>query len=60
MVYMETLRLIIRDFNNNDLVDLQEILGDYETMKNLEEPYDIDKTKVFLKDFCIEKKELLR
>lgn len=52
----ETERLIIRDFRMEDIDDLQEIFGDYETMKNLEEPYDVDKTKCFLQEFCIDKK----
>ena len=53
---IETLRLRIRDFITEDAVDLQEILGDAETMAHCEPPYDMEKTKQFLHDFCIEKK----
>ena len=53
---IETDRLIIRDFEMTDAEDLQEILGDEETMKYCEPVYDIEKTKAFLKNFCIDKK----
>lgn len=56
MIYIETPRLFIRDFKMEDLDDLQEIFGDYETMKYLEEPYDKEKTRSFLKSFCIDKR----
>ncbi len=52
---METERLIIRNFTPEDAEDLQEILGDAETMKNCEAPYDFGKTKAFLKSFCIDR-----
>lgn len=54
-MYIETERLIIRDFKMGDLPDLQEILGDSETMKYSEPAYDIGKTEEFLRDFCIAK-----
>ncbi len=53
---IETERLIIRDFLLEDAADLFEILGDDETMKNCEPPYDLVKTENFLKDFCIKRK----
>ncbi len=56
MKTIETDRLIIRDFEMNDAEDLQEILGDEETMKYCEPVYDIEKTKAFLKNFCIDRK----
>lgn len=56
MKTIETDRLIIRDFEMNDAEDLQEILGDEETMKYCEPVYDIAKTKAFLKNFCIDRK----
>ena len=33
---IETGRMIIRDFTMNDINDMQDILGDAETMKNCE------------------------
>ena len=49
-------RMIIRDFTMNDINDMQDILGDAETMKNCEPAYTIEKTADFLQKFCIEKK----
>ena len=54
-MYLETQRLIIRDFTVDDAKDLHEILGDDETMKNCELAYDFAKTKKFLEDFCIQR-----
>ena len=45
---IETERLVIRNFKSNDANDLYDILGDAETMKNCEPPYDLEKTKDFL------------
>lgn len=56
MKTIDTNRLIIRDFEMTDAEDLQEILGDEETMKYCEPAYDIEKTKSFLKNFCIDRK----
>lgn len=53
---IETKRMIVRDFNADDVNDLHEILGDEETMKNCEPAYDFEKTRKFLEDFCIVKK----
>lgn len=50
---LETERMIIRDFTVEDSVDLHEILGDAEVMKNCEPPYSMEKTESFLKGFCI-------
>ena len=47
---IETPRMIIRDFIPEDAADLQEILGDDETMKNCEPAYDFEKTEKFLKN----------
>lgn len=52
---IETMRLMIRDFVPGDAADLQEILGDEETMENCEPAYDLEKTRKFLTSFCIEK-----
>lgn len=52
-MYIETERLILRDFVPEDAADLQEILGDSETMENCEPAYDFEKTRKFLNDFCI-------
>ncbi len=53
MKNIETARLWIRDFRLEDAKDLHEILGDEETMRNCEPPYDFEKTKDFLESFCI-------
>lgn len=58
-MYIETGRMVIRDFSMNDISDLQDILGDDETMKNREPAYTIEKTADFLQKFCIEKRVLL-
>lgn len=50
---IETARLLIREFSMDDAEDLQEILGDGETMKYSEEAYTLEKTKKFLQEFCI-------
>lgn len=50
-----TQRMDIRPFTMADDMDLQEILGDEETMENCEPAYDLEKTRRFLKDFCIER-----
>ena len=55
-MYIETPRMIIRDFIPEDADDLQEILGDDETMKNCEPAYDLEKTEKFLTSFCIGRK----
>lgn len=54
-MHIETLRMVIRDFALEDVDDLHEILGDEETMANLEPAYDFEKTQAFLGDFCIGK-----
>ena len=48
--------MIVRDFIPEDATDLQEILGDDETMKNCEPAYDFEKTQEFLTSFCIGRK----
>lgn len=52
-MYCETKRLILREFSVEDADDLQEILGDAETMEYCEQPYAPDKTARFLREFCI-------
>lgn len=52
-MYIETPRMIIRNFTLEDAADLHAIFGDAETMKNCEPAYDIEKTKDFLTSFCI-------
>ena len=56
-MHIETERLILRNFRESDLDDLQAILGDAETMRNMEPPYTIEKTREFLLDFCIGQKK---
>lgn len=55
-MYIETDRMIVRDFTVHDLSDLHEILGDGETMKYCEPAYTVRKTADFLQSFCIDKK----
>lgn len=55
-MFIETERMIIREFAPDDLDDLQEIFGDAETMKNCEPAYDREKTEKFLREFCIGKR----
>lgn len=52
-MHLETKRLTIRDFRTEDAGDLQEILGDAETMRFSEPPYSPEKTARFLSEFCI-------
>lgn len=56
---IETGRMIIRDFDMHDVQDLQEILGDEETMALCEPAYTPEKTAAFLREFCIEKRGAL-
>lgn len=55
-MYIETKRMILRDFSMDDVAELQEIFGDSLTMENVEPPYDQKKTRDFLETFCISKK----
>lgn len=52
-MHLDTPRLTIRSFTPEDADDLQEILGDAQTMAYSEPPYDLEKTKQFLASFCI-------
>ena len=52
-MYLETERLIIRDFTPEDAGDLHEIFGDEETMLNCEPAYTPERTRQFLTEFCI-------
>ena len=55
-MFIETPRMIIRDFTPEDAADLHDIFGDDETMENCEPAYDFEKTKKFLASFCIDRK----
>lgn len=55
-MFIETDRMVIRDFTMDDLNDLHDIFGDIETMKNCEPAYTIEKTADFLQKFCIDRK----
>lgn len=55
-MFIETDRMLVRDFTMDDLNNLYDILGDDETMKNCEPAYTIEKTADFLQKFCIEKR----
>jgi RimJ/RimL family protein N-acetyltransferase len=52
-MYLETERMILRDFVIEDLHDLYEIFGNDEVMKYCEPAYDKIKTEDFLINFCI-------
>lgn len=54
-MYLETKRMIVRDFTVEDGNALHDILGDAETMKNCEPAYSMEKTQRFLKEFCIDR-----
>lgn len=54
-MYIETDRMIIRDFNHNDVNDLYEIFGDDKTMEQCEPSYSLEQTRNFLNDFCIQR-----
>lgn len=58
-MYIETERLVLRDFRETDLNDLQAIFGDAEAMRHIEPPYTIEMTGEFLRDFCISQKNAL-
>lgn len=55
-VYIETERMVIREFSVDDADDLHDIFGDEETMKNCEPAYSHEKTIEFLETFCIGEK----
>lgn len=55
-MYIETLRMLVRNFAPEDVTDLHEIFGDNETMKNCEPAFDLEKTRAFLMSFCIDRK----
>ena len=55
-MYLETPRMLIRDFIAEDAADLHAIFGDAETMENCEPAYDFEKSKAFLTTFCIGRK----
>jgi RimJ/RimL family protein N-acetyltransferase len=54
-MYLETDRMILRDFTLNDIDDFYEIFSDPIVMENTEPPYDREKSLKFLKEFCIER-----
>ena len=55
-MYIETERMIIRDFTSEDAGDLHDIFGDETCMEYCEPAYDFEKTKAFLNSFCIDRK----
>ena len=58
-MHLETERMIVRRFREDDVWDLYEILGDDETMKYCEPAYTFEKTRQFLRDFCIKRQGAL-
>ena len=55
-MYIETQRMIIREYTMGDSEDLYEIFGNAEVMKHCEPAYRPEKTTDFLSTFCIEKR----
>ena len=55
-MYIETQRMIIREYTMGDSEDLYEIFGNAEVMKHCEPAYSPEKTTDFLSTFCIEKR----
>jgi len=52
-MYLETNRMILREFTIDDLSDFHEIFSDEEVMEHTEPAYTLDKSRQFLSDFCI-------
>jgi len=48
--YIETERLIVRNFTEKDVDDLFETLSDEAVMKYIEPPFDMEKTKEFIRE----------
>ena len=55
-MYVETPRMIVRNFTPEDAAALHDIFGDDKTMESCEPAYDFEKTKSFLTSFCIGRK----
>lgn len=47
-MYIETKRLVIRNFQIDDVFDLFEVLGDCDVMRNIEEPFSLEETKDYI------------
>ena len=54
-MYLETARLIVREFVPEDAAGLQEILGNEAVMEFLEPAYTPERTREFLHSFCIDR-----
>ena len=54
-MFLETERMILRDFTLADIDAFHEIFGDAEVMEHTEPPYDREKALDFLTKFCIER-----
>ena len=54
-MYLETKRMILREFTMNDFNDFYEIFGDPVVMEHTEPPYDIKQAEAFLREFCVER-----
>ena len=55
-MFLETDRMILRDFTVSDFEDFYEIFSDSEVMKHLEPPFNRNGARRFLVEFCIERK----
>lgn len=56
---MRTKRLLIRKFQNNDLLNLYKLISDEAVMRYLEAPYSMEKTERFLKEAGLQEVPLL-
>jgi RimJ/RimL family protein N-acetyltransferase len=54
-MYLETERMILREFTTDDIDDFHEIFSDPVVMEHTEPPYDKEKSLRFLTSFCIER-----
>lgn len=52
-MYIETERLILRDFVTEDIAEAARYLGDFEVMEFIEEPFDEKKTEEFIHSYGI-------
>lgn len=54
-MYIETKRMVIRNFTPEDTPDLHDIFGDEKAMEYCEPAYDYEKTEKFLASFCMDR-----
>ncbi len=57
MQQIETERLVLHNFKEEDLNDLYQILSNKDVMEYSEDPYDYLKMEQFLHTFCMKKRD---